>query len=72
MTKVRGSERSGLDTGEAADRRRNMPMDMAMEMVTAVRSIAAKTAGTTILEPMERNKNGKRRRRSEAPVTPSD
>jgi hypothetical protein len=47
-------------------------MDMAMEMTTASTSIAVETAGTTICEPMERNKNEKRRRRSEAPAAPSD
>jgi len=30
MTEVRVSERRGLDTGEAADGRRDAPMDMAM------------------------------------------
>jgi len=34
MTEIRGSERSGLDTGGAADARSDVPMDMAMEMVT--------------------------------------
>ena len=47
-------------------------MDVAMEMATAATSIAAETAGATIFEPMERNENGKRRRRSEAPAAPSD
>jgi len=42
-----------------------MPMDMAMEMATAVTSIAAETAGEDTLEPMERNGNGEQRRRSE-------
>jgi len=32
MTEVRMSERSGLDTGEAVDRRSDKPMEMAMEM----------------------------------------
>jgi len=45
MTEVRGSERSGLDTGGAADGRSEAPTDMAMEMATAVTSIAAETAG---------------------------
>jgi len=72
MTEFRGSERSDLDAGEAGDGRSDAPMDMAMEMATVVTSIAAETAGVTIFEPMERNENGKRRRRSEAPVTPSD
>jgi len=47
-------------------------MDVAMEMVTAATSIAAETAGATIFEPMERNVNGKQRRRSEAPAAPRD
>jgi len=63
MTKVRVSERRGLDTGEAVDGRSDTPMDMAMEVATAVTSSAAGTAGETTLESMERNENGKRRRR---------
>ena len=47
-------------------------MDVAMETATAATAIATETAGTTIFEPMERNENGKRRRRSEAPAAPSD
>jgi len=43
-----------------------------MEMATAATSIAAETAGATIFEPMERNENGKRRRRSKAPAAPCD
>jgi hypothetical protein len=62
MTAVRVSESRGLGMGEAADGRSNAPMDMAMEMATAVSSIAAGTAGEAALEPMERNENGKRRR----------
>jgi hypothetical protein len=68
MTEVRVSERRGLDTGEAADGRSDAPMDMAMEVATAVTSIAAGTAGEAALEPMERNENGKRRW-SEVPAT---
>ena len=64
MTEARESERSGLDIEEVADGRCDAPMDMAMEMATAVTSIAAETAGPTIFEPMERNENRKRRRRS--------
>jgi len=71
MTEARGSERSDLDTGEAGDRRSDVPVDFAMEMMTAATPSAAETAGTTMFEPMERNQNGKRRRRSEAPATPS-
>jgi len=66
MTEARGSERSDLDRGEAGDRRSDAPVDVAMEMTTA------ETAGATMFEPMERNENGKHRRRSEAPPTPSD
>jgi len=43
-----------------------------MEMATASTSIAAETTHGTIFEPIERNENGKRRRRSEAPAAPSD
>ena len=46
-------------------------MDVAMGMVMAT-DIAAETAGAGIFEPMERNENGKRRCRSEAPAAPSD
>ena len=58
-----------MDTGEAEDRRSDTPMEVAMEMVTTVTPIAAETTGVTIFEAMERNKNGKRRGRSEAPAT---
>jgi hypothetical protein len=67
MTDVRVSERRGLNTGEAADGRSDAPMDMAMEVATAVTSIAAGTAGEAALEPTERDENGKRRR-SEVPA----
>jgi len=43
-----------------------------MEMATTATLIPAVTAGATIFEPMERNENGKRRRRSEAPATAVD
>jgi len=43
-------------------------MDMAIQMTTAVTPSAAETAGEDTLEPMERNENGKRRRRSEVPA----
>jgi hypothetical protein len=69
MTEVKGRERSDLDTGEAGDGRSDAPMDVAMEMATTVTPIAAETTGATIFEPMERNENGKRRRRSEASAT---
>jgi hypothetical protein len=47
-------------------------MHVAMEMMTAATPTAT---GTTTFGPMERNKNAKRRRKSEAPATalaPSD
>jgi len=69
MTEVRRIERSRLDTPEAADGRSNVPMDMAMEMATAVTSIAVETARQVTLEPMERDENGKRPRRSQVPAT---
>jgi len=72
MTEFRVSGRSDLDAGEAADGRSDTPMEVAMEMATGVTSIATETAGAPIFEPMERNENGKRRRRSEAPAAPSD
>jgi len=43
-------------------------MDMAMEVATAVTSIAAGTTCEAAPEPMERNENGKRKRR-EVPAT---
>jgi len=72
MTEAGVSERSDLDTGEAGDRRSDVPKDVAMEMTTLATPTAVETAGATMFEPMERNENGKRRRRSEAPATPSD
>jgi hypothetical protein len=75
MTEVRVSGRSDLDAGEAGDGRSDAPMEVAMEMATGATPVAAETAGATIVEPMERNENGKRRRKSEAPATalaPSD
>jgi len=72
MSEARVSERIDLDMGEVGDRRSDAPMDVATEMATAATSIAMETAGATIFEPMERNENGKWRRRSEAPVAPSD
>jgi len=72
MTAVRESERSSLEKEEAADGRSYAPMDMAMEMEMAVTSIAAQTPGATIFEPIKRSENGQQRRRSDAPVAPSD
>jgi hypothetical protein len=75
MTEARESGRSDLDRGEAGDGRSDTPMDVAMEMAMAATPVAAEIAGTTIVEPMPRNENGKRRRRSGAVVTavaPSD
>jgi len=72
MTEFGGSERSDQDPGDAGDGRSDMPIDMAIEIVTAATSIAAETAGVTIFELMERKENGKRKRRCEAPATPSD
>jgi hypothetical protein len=68
MSELRGSERSGPDMGGAADRRSDAPMNIVMEMATAVTPISAETAGEDTLEVMERNVNGKRRRRSEVPA----
>jgi hypothetical protein len=75
MTEVRVSERSDLDTREEGYRRCDAPLHVAMEMATAVISIATETVGTTIVVVMERNQNGSQRRRSKALVTalaPSD
>jgi len=52
----------------AADGSSDAPMDMAMEMAMAVTPIAAETAGADTVEPMERNENGKRTRRSAVPA----
>jgi hypothetical protein len=71
MTEFRVSGRSDLDTGGAENGRSNAPMDVVMEMATAT-SIATEAAGAGIFEPMERNENRKRRRRSEAPAAPSE
>jgi len=48
MRDVRVSNRSHLETGEAADRRSDAPMVVAMEMATAATPITAETAGATI------------------------
>ena len=70
-TKVRVSERSDLDTGEAGQGRSDGPMAVAMEMATAATPTALETAGGTIFEQMERIENGNGRRKSEA-LAPSD
>ena len=70
MTEFRVSGRSDLDAGEAGNGRSNAPMDVAMEMAATATAIPSETAGATIFELMERNENGKRRRRSEAPGAP--
>jgi hypothetical protein len=72
ITKFIVSRRSDLDAGEGGKGRRNAPMDGAMDRATAATHTAAETAGTTIFQQMERNKNGDRRVRSEAPAAPSD
>jgi hypothetical protein len=69
MTEVRGSDRSGLDSGEAADGSSDGPRDVAMEMVTAVISIAAETAGEDWLLPIDRTANGNLRRSCEVLAT---
>jgi len=69
MTEVRGSEKSALDKGEAADGRSNGPMYTAMEMATEVTSIATETAGEATVQPMDRNQNGKQGRRGEVLAT---
>jgi hypothetical protein len=61
MTELRVSERSHQDKGEAGDTSSDAPMGVAMEMVTAVTPIPAESAGATIIEPMERNEQGKQR-----------
>jgi len=68
ITEVRRSERSDLDTGGVAERRSDVPIDMAMDMATEVTSIAAETAGEDTLESRESKENGKRRRSSEVPA----
>jgi hypothetical protein len=71
MTEFRVSGRSDLDAGEAGKGRSDAPMDVAMEMATAATPIALEDAGSPIFESLDRNTNGIRRRRTEAPVAPS-
>ena len=68
MTEFRVSGRSDLDAGEAGVRRSDAPLDVAMEMMTAAKSISAETGGATRFEPMEGNDKRKWRMRSEAPA----
>jgi hypothetical protein len=68
MTEVTTSNTNGLERGGTADRRSDAPLDLAIEMQTAVTAIATETAGQDTLEPMERNENGMPRRRSEVPL----
>jgi hypothetical protein len=72
ITKFRGSERSDLDAGAAGDAMSNMLMDLVMEMAAAATAIATETAGVTRLEPMDRNVNRKRRKRSGDWANPRD
>ena len=72
MTEASVSKRSDLETGDAGDMTSDAPVDVSMEMMTAATLTPAETASATMSEPMERKENGKRRRRSEAPATPSD
>jgi hypothetical protein len=69
MTEVRASQRSGLDTGGAADGRSDEPIDMATEVAMAGAAIAASTAGEDTVVPIESQDNAMRRRRSEVPPT---
>jgi len=64
MTEARETGRSDLDIGDAGDGRSNAPLDLAMEMATAETPVNAETVRATIVEPMERNENRQRRRRS--------
>jgi hypothetical protein len=66
MTEVRVNKRGVQDTGEVGDRRSDARMNVAMEMVTALTTIAAETTCAIIFEPMVMNENGQQRRRSKA------
>jgi len=72
MTEARGSERRGLDTGEARERRSDAPVDLAMKMTTAATATTAETAGVAVSGPMEKHENGKWRSKSEALATLSN
>ena len=69
LTEVRGNTKNGLDTGEAADGSSDAPREMAMEIATALSSIAAETAGEDTLQPREKNANRKGKRRSDVLAT---
>jgi len=58
--------------GEVEHRRSDAPMDVVLEMSTEVTPKASKTAGATKFTLIDRKENRQRRRRSEAPATPSD
>jgi len=72
MTEFRVSGRSDLEAGKAGNGRSDALMNVAMQMATEATSIAAETVGATIFEPMQRNENGKRSRRSDLPPAPSE
>jgi hypothetical protein len=61
-----------MDVGEAANWTSDASMDLAIKMVTAATAIATETVGATIFDPIQRNENGKRRKRSETTAAPSD
>jgi hypothetical protein len=60
---VRVSERSNLHPGYGADMRRDMAMNMEIEIAKGATSLAAETAGEGSLEAMERTDNQNQRRR---------
>lgn len=59
ITKFRVSRRSEQDAGEAGNGTNNAPMDLPMEMVTAVTSIAAENTGGSTFDSMGINENSK-------------
>jgi hypothetical protein len=69
LTEVRVSVRTDLDAEDGGDGSSAPPMDVALEMAMAETLIAVETVSEIIVEPMERNENGKWRRRNKAPVT---
>jgi len=70
MSKVSVSRRSNLDMGEVGDGRSDASMDVSMEIAPAATLIAAETVSANTFEPIERNGNGMRRKRSKALATP--